>query len=127
MYSEQVSGMDINTIKSNVTDYLAVFLLSQHYFTDDLYNQAKHFMRLIVDLWFSINAETITSHQHVEEARDMLLAHLKECIQREATASGVVCRIHIEWLNRRISHWATLCYELENAKEVSPQRYAQPE
>ena len=115
--------MDINSIQTNVADYLAVLLLSQHYFSDDLYSQAKQFLRLIVGLWFSINTEGITSYQQVEEARDMLLAHLKECVQREATALGVVRRLHVEWISRRISHWSTLCYELENSKVVSPQKY----
>jgi hypothetical protein len=114
--------MDINTI-TNVAEYLSVLLLSQRFFTDDLYAQAKYFIRLIVNVWFSVNAESITTHQHVEDARDMLLAHLQECIQREATASGVVQRLHVEWISRRISHWATMCYELENSKEVSPEKY----
>jgi hypothetical protein len=116
--------MDTNAIQTNVADYLAVLLLSQQYFTDDLYTQAKIFLRLIVNLWFSVNAESITSHQQVEEARDMLLAHLKECIKSETSALGVVHRLHLEWLNRRISHWATLCYELENSKVMAPEKYA---
>eukprot|EP00026_Physarum_polycephalum_P005812 Phypoly_transcript_05850.p1 GENE.Phypoly_transcript_05850~~Phypoly_transcript_05850.p1 ORF type:complete len:164 (+),score=19.18 Phypoly_transcript_05850:1186-1677(+) len=114
--------MDTTTIQTNIADYLAVLLLSQQYFTDDLYTQAKIFLRLIVNLWFSVNAETITSYQHVEEARDMLLAHLKESIQKETSALGVVHRLHLEWLNRRIAHWATLCYELDNSKVVAPEK-----
>lgn len=115
--------MDINTIQTNVTDHLIVMLLSQHNFSDDLYTQAKHFLRLIVSLWFSVNSEGITSFQQVEEARDMLLAHLKECLQRETTALGVVHRLHVEWLSRRISHWGTLCYEAENSRTLSQEQY----
>lgn len=117
--------MDVQTVENHVTDYLTLLILSQYNFPDQLYYQAKQLLHLIVQQFFTINNENIVnlSQVQVEETCEVLLNHLRECLKEENSAAGVVQRLHVEWVGRRISHFSSLCYEFEHSSNMSPEKY----